>query len=286
MLLRPSGLPRFTLAMLRERRAAAGRDREPEPMTMDEPGAVAEFHAAGSEMSLPVYDFNARALGRLLPRGGKLLDLGSGSARLLGYLAQRRPDLRIVGLDLSDEMLFLGRRWLAEVGVDDRVELRKADMTRFDSVPDEVDAVSCIWALHHLPTNDLVAACLRQIEATRRRTRCALWLFDFVRYRDARTFPAVVAAFRSPGPAVTHDGLASERAAFTYEELRGQLEAAGLGDLRGARSRFVGMYQCHWIRGDHGFGADARAWKDAPLAWNLRALAALMARDFPADVGS
>jgi tRNA (cmo5U34)-methyltransferase len=273
--------------MLRERRAAAGRDREPEPMTMDEPEAVAEFHAAGSETSLPVYDFNARALGRLLPRGGTLLDLGSGSARLLGYLAQRRPDLRIVGLDLSDEMLLLGRRWLAEVGVGDRVELRKADITCFDSdVPGELDAVSCIWALHHLPTNDLVAACLRGIEATRRRTKCALWLFDFVRYRDARTFPAFVAAFRSPGPAATRDGLASERAAFTYEELRGHLAATRLGDLRGARSRLTGMYQCHWIRGGHAFGADNRAWKDAPLAWNLRALAALMARDFPADVGS
>ena len=254
---------------------------------MDEPEAVAEFHAAGSEMSLPVYDFNARALGRLLPHGGTLLDLGSGSARLLGYLAQRRPDLRIVGLDLSDEMLLLGRRWLAEVGVDDRVELRKADITCFDSdALGELDAVSCVWALHHLPTNDLVTACLRRIETTCRRTKCAVWLFDFIRYRDARTFPAVVAAFRSPGHAATRDGIASERAAFTYEELRGHLNGAGLGELRGAWGRLVGMYQCHWIRGGRAFVADNRAWKDAPLAWNLRALAALMAREFPADVGS
>jgi SAM-dependent methyltransferase len=273
--------------MLRERRAAAGRDREPEPMTMDDPDAVAEFHAAGSEMSLPVYDFNARALGRLLPRGGTLLDLGSGSARLLGYLAQRRPDLRIVGLDLSDEMLLLGRQWLEEIGVDDRVKLRKADITRFDAdVPDELDAVSCIWALHHLPTNNLVAACLRRMDTTRRRTRCGLWLFDFVRYRDPRTFPAVIAAFRSPGPTATRDALASEGAAFTYEELRGHLEAAGLGDLRGARTRLVGMYQCHWVRGGRASTANNGAWEEASLTWNLRALAALMARGFPAGVGT
>lgn len=287
MLVRPAALPSLLVACIREGNAPRGRDRIPEPMTMDEPGAVAEFHEAGSETSLPVYDFNARAIARLVPRGGMLLDLGSGSGRLLGYLAQRRPDIRIVGLELSDEMLRVGRRWLAEIGVGERVELRKADITNLaGNVPDAIDGVSCVWGLHHLPTTALLAACLRGIEAMRRRTQCAIWLFDFVRYRDARMFPAIVNAFRAPGPAAKRDALASERAALTFEELRAHLDAAGLGNLKGAVGRRLGMYQCHWARRETVADADSGTWQNASLAWNLRALSALMRLEFPTVLAS
>jgi hypothetical protein len=46
----------------------------------------------------------------------------------------------------------------------------------------------------------------------------------------------------------------------------------------------VGMSQCHWARGGRALGNDDGLWQDAPLASNVRALAGLMARDFPADV--
>ena len=287
MLIRLTRTPRLLLALVRERYASPGRVREPEPMIMDDPEAVAGFHEAGSETSLPVYDFNARAIAHLLPAGGRLLDLGSGSARLLGYLAQRRPDVRIIGCELSNVMLDLGRQWIAKIGIDDRVELRKLDMTEVARyVPEQIHVVSCVWALHHLPSDDRVAACLHNIEQIRRRTGCAVWLFDFVRCRDARTFPAVADAVRTPGPVAIREAIASERAAFTFQELRTQLDAAGLGDLRGAEDRFLGTYQCHWAPGSATSKETANLWENGVLSWNLRVLAAVLRRCFPEDVGS
>jgi len=92
----PRALWRIPLVVARERRHAAGRGRIPEPMVMNDPESVAQFHAGGS--SNPAmqagYDFSARALDALLPRGGRLLDLGVGSGRALRALMQLRPGRR------------------------------------------------------------------------------------------------------------------------------------------------------------------------------------------------
>jgi ubiquinone/menaquinone biosynthesis C-methylase UbiE len=40
-----------------------------------------------------------------LPRGSRLLDVGTGPGYLPGYLAQLRPDLKICGLDFSYDMI-------------------------------------------------------------------------------------------------------------------------------------------------------------------------------------
>ena len=64
--------------------------------------------------------------------GGPLLGLACGSVRLLCRLAQAGFD--VVGLDLSDTMLGLARKNLAESppSVRKRVRLVKANMTNFD----------------------------------------------------------------------------------------------------------------------------------------------------------
>jgi len=43
----------------------------------------------------------------------KVLDLGCGMARLLGYLSGRRPDAKFVGVEISPLALLLGRIWMA-----------------------------------------------------------------------------------------------------------------------------------------------------------------------------
>ncbi len=47
-----------------------------------------------------------------VPRGARLLDVGTGPGYLLGYLARERPDLQLYGLDLSYHMVAKGRRRL------------------------------------------------------------------------------------------------------------------------------------------------------------------------------
>lgn len=108
-------------------------------MVMDDPHAVHAFDVAHPVLQAPVYRVNALALSRLLPEGGTLLDLGSGSGRLLIDLAAARPDVRLEGRDLAPNMVAAGRRTLTEVNLHDRVKLVLGDMTRVEDPVGDVD---------------------------------------------------------------------------------------------------------------------------------------------------
>ncbi len=280
-LLRVSRIPLFPLIVAREKMARGERARVPEPMVMDEPQSVVEFDQAGADVQVPIHHFNALGISRLLPEGGTLIDLGCGSGRLLASLARGRPDVRIIGLDLSEPMLETGRQLLERDGIGN-VELRRGNVTTFDSeIPEQPDVVSCNWTLHQLPGEELASECLSAIARTRSRWGCAVWIFDFVRLRHPGSWPAIISMLKSPGPVLLEDGIASERAAFTMAELTGLLERAGLGDLEGVRSRPLGEYQVHWAEGRDGRASSPGQWREVPLPAGTGGQARLTLRAFP-----
>jgi ubiquinone/menaquinone biosynthesis C-methylase UbiE len=236
---------------LRERRHVAGRQRVPEPMVMNDPESVAQFHAGGtlSPGMQAVYDFSARSLNALLPEGSRLLDLGVGSGRALAYLARLRPDLDVTAVDLAPNMLTTARGLFEAEGLDGRIELVQADIT---ALPEAIaerswDGISCVWTLHQLTDFELLRAALRQIAAVRERTGAAVWIFDFQRLSNPKTFPALLDVVDpSITPVLRKDGIASEAAAFTHEELSTELAAAGLSDLRPAQGRPIPWLQAFW----------------------------------------
>jgi tRNA (cmo5U34)-methyltransferase len=209
-----------------------------------------------------------------------VIDLGCGSGRLLARLARGCPDARIVGLDLSEPMLEVGRRQLDQAGLAERVELRLGDVTTFDAdLPQRLDVVSCNFALHQLPNDELASRCLRAIGRARQRTGCAVWISDFARLRDPRSWPSMMSMLVVPGPVFRKDGIASERAAFTLSELIALLERAGLGDLGHARSRPLGEYQVHWAPG-HDRPPDG-VWHDVPLPHGISLATRIFLQSFP-----
>ena len=60
-------------------------------------------------------------------RGGEILDVGTGTARIPIALCQADASTRVVAIDLSETMLEIGRRNVAEAGLSDRIRLRKVD---------------------------------------------------------------------------------------------------------------------------------------------------------------
>ena len=273
-------MPLFPLIVAREALARGERPREPEPMVMDEPRGVAEYDQAGATLQVPVHQFNARAISRLLPDGGTVIDLGCGSGRLLAGLARGRPDARIVGLDLSKPMLEVGRLQLDQEGLAERVELRLGDIATFDDdLPERLDVVSCNFALHQLPNEDVASRCLGAIGRARQRTGCAVWISDFARLHHPGSWPAVMSMLVVPGPVFREDGIASERAAFTLSELTALLERGGLGDLRHARSRPLGEYQVHWAPGHD--RPPSGIWHNVPLPHGLSLATRIFCQSFP-----
>jgi tRNA (cmo5U34)-methyltransferase len=281
-LLKASRLPLIPLIVAREKLARGERERVPEPMVMDELRGVQEYDEIGGSVQVGIHYFNALGISRLLPRGGALVDLGCGSGRLLARLAHGRPDARLIGLDLSEPMLETGRRLLELEGLADRVDLRRGDITNFDTeVSDSVDVVSCNFTLHQLPTEDLARSCLEEIARFRSRTGCAVWIFDFARLRHPRSWPAFASIVNWPGPVVHHDALASEQAAFTMEELTAMLERAGLIDLEHVRSRPLGEYQAHWAARRDQATPVTGLWQDSPLPHGTGLLKRIALSSFP-----
>jgi tRNA (cmo5U34)-methyltransferase len=275
-------IPMVPVYLLRERMTRSSVERTPEPMVMDEPESVEQFHQAGATINLPVYELCALVTSHLVPERATIFDIGSGSGQYLAHLARHRPDLKIVGIDLSEEMLATGRTMLTQEAIDERVALRRGDMTDFvDLVPDHVDAVSCVFALHHLPSGESLARCLNQMATVRERFGSAVLIFDFARLRHPKSYEALISTQPEMPSVLKQDALASERAAFSWDELTEQLQRAGLGDLRNTKMRVWQAYQLHWVPRKDGEPSGHGSWKDIPLPSARRADTKLFLGMFP-----
>jgi SAM-dependent methyltransferase len=283
-ILKVSRLPLFPLIVAREKLTRGTSPRIPEPMVMDEPTGAAEYDAAGEVLQSGIHQLNSMGVSRILPEGGTVVDLGCGSGRLLVRLAKGRPDARVIGLDLSEPMLELGRALMEREGIADRVELRKGDITTFDSeLADAYDVVSCNFAIHQLPSKELVENCLAAVGRARAANRCGVWIFDFARLRNPKSWPAFASMLNWPGPVVYHDGIASERAAYSFDELTGMLENAGLGDLEHVRSRPLGEFQVHWTP-RAGEEPATGLWRGLPRLADVGILGRLATQQFPREL--
>jgi tRNA (cmo5U34)-methyltransferase len=265
-----------SLAGLAMREALTRRTpaRVPEPMVMEGEESAAAFDVAHPVLQLPIYRVSAEATSRLLPENGMLVDLGSGTGQLLAHLATARADISAVGTDLAESMLARGRSMLVATGLADRIELRLADMTSLpDDLPSDPDAVSCVWAMHHLPTRDHLVACLREIARIRHASDCAVWILDFARPRHDRTPQRLVDLAPDAPPQLRADGIASMKAGWSPDEFRAAADEAGLDDLRGGRTRPLGHLQTWWAPARNGRASahDAR-WNPPPLPVHVRRL--------------
>ncbi len=98
-------------------------------------------------LDLPAAAIEQALLDALPPRLGALLDIGTGTGRLLELVAPRAD--RVLGVDMSRDMLALARARLAERGLADRAAVRQADMYRLPFADAAFDAVALQMVLHY-----------------------------------------------------------------------------------------------------------------------------------------
>jgi tRNA (cmo5U34)-methyltransferase len=273
--------------IVRERLHSPGRQRTPEPMVMDDPESVAQFHTGGATNPgmRAVYDLCARALDALLPPRGRLLDLGVGSGRALSAVLRRRPDVTATALDLAPNMLATARELFDREGLGDRVDLVQADIT---ALPERLstgpwDAISCMWTLHQLPDFDVLRGALSQIAAVQRRSGAAAWISDFHRLRDPTACPNMLACVDPDSPRVLRqDAIASEAAAFTFAELSEELAASGLQEMHSGHSTPLPYLQAYWTFGARGKANSSSGTRRGELRGQARREAALLRWGFTA----
>lgn len=176
--------------------------------------------------------FAERAL-ELAPAEGLVLDAGTGTARIPILLVQHRPTLRIWAIDLSENMLKLGKKNIDEAGVDHLVKLRKVDAKELPYPDDYFEMVVSNSIVHHLPDP------LPFLKEVNRVTKPngAIFLRDLIRPPDERTLEELTEKYAGDcseyQKKLYRDSL---RASFTMEEIQALIEESGLKGVAVVRS--------------------------------------------------
>jgi demethylmenaquinone methyltransferase / 2-methoxy-6-polyprenyl-1,4-benzoquinol methylase len=93
--------------------------------------------------------FAARYLA--LGTGEQGLDLGTGTADLaIAVIRRSGPGTRMIGMDITPEMLEQGRLKLARLGLEDRIELRIGDAEHIDLPDNSVDGCCSAFTVRNL----------------------------------------------------------------------------------------------------------------------------------------
>ncbi len=205
------------------------RSREPELLDAGVPEAEAARSLAdlrfvnrwlGGQRSL------LRAVRPYLSRGGRLLDVGCGSADLPSLVLRSRPpsEIMAVGVDLKLAHLREAPRTVHRI---------VADVRELPFAPRSFDVVTASLFLHHFDGLE-VAEVLRALFALARR---ALVVNDLHRARVPLLFGQTVFPLVFRSPVSVNDGLISIRRAFRPAELREAFAGAGLPQVT-IRRRF------------------------------------------------
>lgn len=84
-----------------------------------------------------------------LGRGGRVVDIHCGGGRWLIAMAQRFPNIELVGVELEADSVARARAHVQEAGLTDRIEIRHGDAASLGSP--EFDVAYFQYALHQLP---------------------------------------------------------------------------------------------------------------------------------------
>jgi len=161
--------------------------------------------------------------------GGHVVDLGCGAADVTIRFAKAFPQITALGVDGSEAMLRFRRMKVHAAGLDDRITLDSRYLPDEALERERFDAVICNSLLHHFAD---------PLELWQTAARCArpgapVFMVDLLRPADAETAKRYVDELAKDAPPVLQrDFLASLHAAYTLDEVRNQLNAAGLASFK------------------------------------------------------
>ena len=98
------------------------------------------------------HHWRARAARYLALATGDIgLDLGAGTADLsIAVLRASGPGTKMIGMDITPEMLAYGRKKLAKLGLQDRIDLRIGDAEHIDLLDNSVDGCCSAFTVRNL----------------------------------------------------------------------------------------------------------------------------------------
>lgn len=206
-----------------------------EPEVMDSAAEAHDYdamdHAAVNRVF--VADFLAFWSGQ-----GRVLDVGTGTAQIPIELCRSHPTVEVVGVDLAEHMLRVGRANVRRAGLEGRVQLKRCDAKKLPQATGTFAAVISNSIVHHIPEPRSVLAEMVRVV----RKDGVLFVRDLLRPADDDAVRMLVATYAGDANAHQQKMFAdSLRAALTLEEIRELVSSLGLdpADVRQTTDR-------HW----------------------------------------
>jgi len=160
---------------------------------------------------------------------GTLIDLGCGPADILIRVCRQLPQLSVVGVDGSDAMINLAKQAVTKEGQTDRIDLVCGLLPGAIDEAARFDAIISNSLLHHLHDPGVLWREIKRIA----RPGAPVFVMDLIRPDSETTAQELVDTYAPNDPPVLRqDFYNSFLAAFTLDEVRAQLEDAGLGQLK------------------------------------------------------
>jgi ubiquinone/menaquinone biosynthesis C-methylase UbiE len=158
------------------------------------------------------------------PGQSPILDVGTGTAQIPIELCRQAPSARVVGIDLAEHMLQVGRENVRKAGFADRLTLERHDGKRLAFSDGTFAAVMSNSIVHHIPQPKLALAEMARVA----RPGGLLFVRDLVRPDDDTVVQKLVRSYA--GEANAHQQAmfeASLRAALTLGEVRDLVATLG-----------------------------------------------------------
>ncbi len=197
-----------------------------EPEVMDTREDAVEYDAMDFTEVNSAFAQRAAEFG---PPNARVLDVGTGTARIPILICQRRSDWHITAIDLSSNMLKVGEKNVREAGLQQRIHLQLVDAKTLPFPDGTFDMVVSNSIVHHIPEP------LRALEEMRRvlKEEGALLVRDLFRPETLEELEELVERVcinDTPyGKKLFRDSL---HAALTVEEVQDLVRQAGLTNCR------------------------------------------------------
>ena len=161
-------------------------------------------------------------------RGGRALDVGTGTARIPIEMCGRDHAIKILGVDLADRMLEIGRRNVELAGLSGRIELMRIDAKTLPFSKGEFEAVASNTIVHHVPAPTSVLAEMARVVAT----GGTLFIRDLFRPDSEAELRRLVTLYAGSSTSAAQSLFAdSLRAALTLEEVRSIVRGLGFAEF-------------------------------------------------------
>jgi ubiquinone/menaquinone biosynthesis C-methylase UbiE len=206
-----------------------------EPEVMDTSEEAIEYDAMDFTAVNTAF---AQRTSELAPQSGLVLDAGTGTARIPILICQKCPQLKIIGSDLSKNMLLIASKNVEQAGLQKQISLELADSKQLPYQDEQFDMVISNSIVHHLPDPLPFFLEIKRVL----KPNGAILIRDLFRPTDEATMNALVDSigddYDEHQKMLFRDSL---HAAFTLHEIKEIVQNAGLEGVKVYQSS-----ELHW----------------------------------------